>query len=164
MLQPSGFSNGDLDLTAEASLGDVNGVVERITIRFAEHEEVDVPDGADAAFAGVPGSPRAEDMCFVDSLDPADGVCDHGRHPERLREHICQALVVRALDVGAHKARPSDPPACEEASGLGTLDLAVHRRVRDAGSLSEVGEAQLQLRIAEEQRQQLGLLLGSEDR
>src|SRR5436189_177125 len=83
--------------TAEALLRDAHGVVEHITIRSAEHEQVDVADGAHAAFAGVPGRPRTEDVRLVDALDLAYGVSEHGGHPERPSQYVAQPFVVGTL-------------------------------------------------------------------
>jgi hypothetical protein len=42
---------------------------------------------------------------------------------------------------------------------VGAFDLAVDGRIRDPGSLGELSEAVLDRRVAEDERQQLGLLL-----
>ena len=52
----------------------------------------------------------------------------------------------------------------DQAWSLGAFNLAVDRRIRDAGSLGEFSQAVLGRRITEEQRKQLGLLPRPEDR
>lgn len=121
----------------------MNGVVKGVAVGHPQDEEVNVANGTDAPLTGVPGCPRAENVCVVDSVDRADGVTEHGGHAERLRQDVGQPVVVRALDVRRHQARPSYSPAQHQASGLGTLNFSVDRRVRNAGQLGEIREAEL---------------------
>ena len=46
---------------------------------------------------------------------------------------------------------------------LGALDLAVNRGVGDAEPGRDLGQAEFQVRVAEQQREDLALLLGAQD-
>lgn len=74
MFEPSGLANGHLDLASEPSLGIVDRVVERVTVRRPQDEEVDIPDRPHAAFASVASCPRTEDQCLVDPVNGANGI------------------------------------------------------------------------------------------
>jgi hypothetical protein len=52
----------------------------------------------------------------------------------------------------------ADLPAGDQARPLCALDLAEHRRVRGTGPPGDLGQAQLQARVGQQQRQDLALL------
>jgi hypothetical protein len=81
-IEPADRPDCHLDLSAEALLRDVDLVVERVTVGCSEHEEIDVSDGTDAAFASVASRPRAEDVRVVDSFDVVKGVGENGWQPK----------------------------------------------------------------------------------
>jgi hypothetical protein len=79
-------------------------------------------------------------------------------------EHFSQPAVVGAGWVGPDEPGIADLPGCDQAGLLGALDLAVDRGVGDAESGRDLGQAEFQLRVAEQQREDLALLLRAQDR
>lgn len=162
--QPVCRSNGRLDSSSEPSLGRAGGGVHLVAVRASEHEKVDVPDGSIALLAGEPCRPGAVDVRRVDPTKTGERLAEHPRNAECLDEHVRQPAEVRARRVGADEPCPSDEPTRHQTGCLGAFNLAMNGRIRDSGSLSEFGQALFGRRVAEDKRQQLGLLLGSEDR
>jgi hypothetical protein len=72
--------------------------------------------------------------------------------------------VVRAGGVGPYEPGPTDATAGDQSDRLGALDLPVHGRVGGPQSLGQVGDAELELRLAEHEGEQLALLPGPQDR
>ena len=64
-------------------------------------------------------------------------------------------LVVRAGGVGPDEPRVPDLPGCDQVGLLGTLDLAVDRRVGSTGLGRDLGQAECEIGIAERQREDL---------
>ena len=140
-------------------LGRADGRVHLVAVRSAEHEEVDVTHRPITRLAREPRRPRPIDVDGVDPPDFGERLAEHPRDTERLDQHVRQSAEVRAGLVGTDEAGSSDEPTRDEASGVGAFDLAMDRRIRDTGSLGELNQAVLERRVAEDECQQLGLLL-----
>jgi hypothetical protein len=67
--------------------------------------------------------------------------------------------VVRAGGVRADKTRISELSRCDQAGLFGSLDLPVDRGMRRTSSCRDLCEAKFQLRVAEQERKDLALLL-----
>lgn len=162
--QPVGRSDAHLDSSPEPVLGRAHGGVHVVAIRSSQYEEVDVAHGSIALLAGEPCCPGPVDVRGIDAADVCERVAEHPRHPERLDQHVREPGEVRACRVGADEPCSADEPTRDETRGRGAFDLAVDGRVRDPCSIGELDQAALGRRVAEDERQQLGLLLRPEDR
>ena len=162
--QPAGRPDGDLDSSPEPALGRAGGGIHLVAVRSSKYEEVDVAHWSIALLSGELCRPGSVHIRGVDPSDAGQGLAEHPRNAERLDEHVRQAAEIRARWVGADEPCPSDEPARDQAGGVGALDLAVDRRIRNAGSLGELNKAVLDRRVAEDERQQFALLLRPEDR
>lgn len=108
--------------------------------------------------------PRAKDVGPFDAGDRPQLVGEDRRYPEGSRENVREADVVGAIDVCPHHPDVANLPTGDDASRLGPLDLSVDRWERSLGSIGDLRQAELQLRISEQQRQDRCLLLRSKNR
>ncbi|MBI4933843.1 MAG: hypothetical protein HY828_08195 [Actinobacteria bacterium] len=157
--QPVGCSDGDLDSSPEPALGRTDGGVHLVAVRSSEYQEVDVAHWSIALLTGEPCRPGPVDVGGVDPADAGERLTEHPWNAERLDEHVRQPAEVRAGRVGADEPCSSDEPTRHETRGHRAFDLAVDGGIRDPGSLGELSQAVLDRRVAEDERQQLGLLL-----
>ena len=162
--QPVGRSDGHLDSSPEPSLGRTGSGVHLVAVRPSKYEEVNVAHWSIALLTGEPCRPGPIDVRGVDPADAGERLAEHPWNAERLDENVGQTAEVRAGRVGADEPCSSDEPARDQARSLGAFNLAVDGRIRDPGSLGELSQAVLDRRVAEYERQQLGLLLRPEDR
>ena len=153
-----------MDSSPKPALGRTSSGVHLVAVRSSEYEEVDVTHGSVTLFAGEPRGPGSVDVRSVDPADAGERLAEHPRNAERLDEHVRQSAEVRAGRVGADQPCPSDEPASDQARSLGAFNLTVDGGIRDPGSLGELSQAVLDRGVAEDERQQLGLLLRPEDR
>jgi hypothetical protein len=65
--------------------------------------------------------------------------------------------------VGPDEPGIADLPGCDQAGLFGTLDLAVDRGVGGTGPVRYLGQAEFEIGIAEQQREDHALLLGAQD-
>jgi hypothetical protein len=75
-----------------------------------------------------------------------------------------RARIVGAAGICSHEASVSNLPGGDEPGLLRALHLAVHRRMWRTRQLRNLGETQLAVWIAEQERQDLPLLLRAQDR
>ncbi len=162
--QPVGRSDGHLHSPTEPSLSLTHGCIDRIPVGDSQHQQVDIADRSVTFLARVSRRPRPVDVCRVDAVDGVEGLADHPGHAEGLDEDVGQSVEVGARLVGPNKSRPSDESARQQAGRSSTFDLAMNRRVRNPCPFGEFDQAVLGRRLTQDEREQLRLLLGAEDR
>lgn len=161
--EPVGIADRDLDRPAETRLDMFERAVEAIPVGFAEHEQIDVLDRSWPLGAQEPCRPGAIHECARDPLDRSQRVGKNARHPERPRQHLSEPIEVGTRSVSPDQAGVPDLPGRHQARSLSTLDLSMHRRIWRPDAGGEVGQAELELGIAEEQSEELNLLTGTEN-
>lgn len=100
----------------------------------------------------------------IEAEDLGASLGEHGRHTEGPRQNLSQAGVVRAGGVGANEAGVAYFPGGHQPGPFGPFDLPMNRRMRSTRPLRDLGEAQFELWIPQQQREDLALLLGAQDR
>jgi hypothetical protein len=164
LAEPVRRAYGHLHRPSEPSFRSARSCIQLIAVGAAEHEQVDVRHRAVACVTAEPRRPRPIDVCGNDSIDADEGLAEHPGHAERLDQHIRQSGKVRARRVGADEPRSSDKSTRDQAGRPGTLDLTMHGRIGDPGSVRQLCQRVFGGRVAEDEGKQLGLLLRSEDR
>ena len=96
---------------------------------------------------------------MVDSGDAGECVRENPRGAERLDQNIGEADEVRAHVIGAYESCTTDQATGGEARAFGSLDFAMHRRIWRARLRGEIGQRVLDRWVAQDESQQLGLLL-----
>ncbi len=112
----------------------------------------------------MPGGPGPVDAGRSDPADAAQGLGQDGGDAERPGQHLGEPGVGGAGGVGPDEPGVPDLAGCDQADLLGALDLAVDRGVGGVGACRDLGQAEFEIGIAEQQREDLALLLGAQDR
>lgn len=163
-VQPSGVADGDLDGPCQAVLGGAEGGVKLVAVWFAEDQHVDISDGSLPSLSFVPGGPGPVNVGRDDPRYGLQGFGEHGGNAEGPGQHLRQSRVIGTCGVRADEPGAADLPAGDQAGLFGALDLPVDRWMRRAGPCCDVGEAEFEIGIAEQQGEDLALLLGAQDR
>src|ERR1700733_3985453 len=88
---------------------------------------------------------------------------ENGGDAERSGQDVGKPSVVRAVGLRPDKPGVPDFSGGDYPDLLGALHLAVHRRMRCASQARDLSQAQLTIRIAEEQRKDFTLLLRAQN-
>ena len=83
---------------------------------------------------------------------------------KRLDQNIGEPGEIRAVEVGSDEPGVAEPPALHNAGALGSSDLPVHRGVGHTGHIGDTAHAELSLRLTQQERQDLSLLLRAKNR
>ena len=81
-----------------------------------------------------------------------------------LCQHVRQPVVIGAAGVPLAQAGRCRLSLRVTSPTCSALNLPVHRRMRRARQIRDLGQAQLTIRVAEQQRKNLALLLRPQDR
>jgi hypothetical protein len=152
-----------LDRPAKALLSITERGIELVSVRFAQDQYVDIPNGPLPSPPFMPGSPRPVDVGRGDPVDRPQSLSHYGRDAEGSRQNLGKTRIVRAGSVRPHQARVTHLPGADQASPFRSFDLPVDRGMGSVGPRGDLSEAKFKVRISEQQRKDLALLLGAQD-
>lgn len=162
-IQPGSVADCGLYGSSETTFSHAECVIEPIPVWFTEDENVDVSYGTLTGLPFMPGGPRSVDVGLADASYRPEGVSDDGRNAKGLGQDVSKADIVRAGGVRPDEPGVSHLLGFDQAGLFSTLDLPIDRWMRGARPFCNLGEAELKVRISQQQRKDLALLLGAQD-
>jgi hypothetical protein len=162
-VQPVSVADSRLDRPSKPALRCAERGEELIAIWCPQDEHVNIADGSLPGLARVPGGPRSVDVGAGDTPHSLQDLGDDGRNAEGSGQNVRQARVV-----GAGGVRPGEPgvshlPRGDQPGLFRPLDLPVDGGIRRASPFCDLGQAEFEVRIPQQECENLALLLGAQD-
>jgi hypothetical protein len=101
----------------------------------------------------MPRRPRSVDVYLVDIVDGPQGIGEDSGTAERSCQDVGKTGVVGAVGIRPHEPGVTYLVARDQAGLFRPLDFAVDGRMRRAGPLGELGEAEFEVGIAASRRE-----------